>query len=419
MRAVVVLAILLGIARASLAAPATPVRVDVECEEYGRTKACPAFLLGFIDENKVLLASPRADADVVVYVAANEVAQLDRVHLRFVGSIKGAPPVIELDVDLDTRATDDEQRAQLEPAFLRGMALFVAARFPKVVTVAFGAPEDVATIAPRTTPWGIALSLGGNGNRTAKYKSASGYVDLELTRLTRRSRSVASFSGSYGLNYQPPLMLDDGTTVSLDTHQYNYGGGIGHAWLYDDCWSFGGVTRIERDDPKGQYRYTSGSFVGVEWDKYPADDPRGNRLAVLYKAGYKVERYNIRNVDRERFAQYAWHGITASGTLRKDKVSVGVSLSAQAELIHPSRRHNLSASPFVEVQLGAHVDLNVSFSVLKREIPAPDETLIDPSDFALLSRLSYAEPLSINGSLNLTIHWDHTNGARNDRFSDI
>ena len=38
---------------------------------------------------------------------------------------------------------------------------------------------------------------------------------------------------------------------------------------------------------------------------------------------------------------------------------------------------------------------------------------------ALLSRLSYAEPLSINGSLNLTIHWDRTNGARNDRFSDI
>jgi hypothetical protein len=371
----------------------------------------------------VLLSSPRAEADVVVYVAANEVALIDRVHLRFVGHIEGAPPVVELDVDLDTRATDDEQRAQLEPAFLRGMALFVGARYPKIVTVAFGVPDAVATTAPRTTPWGIALSLGGNGNRTEKFQSANGYADIELTRLTMRSRSTANLYGNYGLNYQPPLKVDDGTpdgmTVSLDTHQYSYGAGIGHAWLYDDCWSFGGVTRIERDDPKGQYRYTSGSFLGAEWDKYRADDPRGNRLAILYRAGYKVERYNIPNVDHERFAQYPWHGITASGTLRKDKVSVGVSLSAQGELIHPGRRHLLEASPFVEVKLGDHIDLAMSFSITKRELPAPDETKIDPSDYATRSRLSYAEPLSINGSLNLTIHWDHTNGARNDRFSDI
>lgn len=418
-RALLSIAIVLGLARAAQAGPAAPLRVHVECEDMGRTKACPAFLLGIIDANKVLIDAPRAAADVVVYSVANEIAQVDRLHLRFVGTVTGAPSVIELDVDLDTRGTDDEQRAQLEPAFLRGMALFVAARYPTIVGVTFGVPEEVSTVTPDTTPWGIALSVGGSGNRTAKYKSANGYGELELTRVTRTARSVLSLSGSYGLNYQPPLRLDDGTTVDLNTKQWSMSGDLGHGWLYDPCWSFGVVTRIHGEDPNGQYRYNTGTFAAVEWDKYPADDPRGNRLAVLYKAGYRAERYNIPNLLGESFAQFPWHGITASGNVRKDKVSFGLSLSAQAEVIHPTRRHNLSASPYIEIQLGGHVDVSASFSITKREMPAPDESKIDPLDFAQQSRLSYAEPLSINSSLNLTIHWDRTNGARNDRFNDI
>ncbi|MBL0214959.1 MAG: hypothetical protein IPQ07_13870 [Myxococcales bacterium] len=417
--ALTTLVLLLALARVASAAPATPVRVHIECEEQGRTKACPAFMLGLIDANKALIEAPRANADVVIYSTANEIAQVDRLHLRFVGTVAGAPPVIELDVDLDTRGTDDEQRAQLEAAFLRGMALYVAARYPDIVTVTFAAPSEATAAEPQTTPWGVSLTFGGYGNRTAKYKSANGYGELEVTRVTRRSRSLLSLSGNYGLNYQPPLQLDDGTEVSLDTKQWSVGGGIGHGWLYDPCWSFGAISRIERDDPKGQYRYASGTFAAVEWDKYPADDPRGNRLAVLYKAGYRVERYNIPNELGQSFAQYPWHGVTASGNVRKDKVSFGLSLSAQAEMLHPRRRHNLTASPYVEIKLGGHIDVSASFSITKREMPAPDETKIDPLDFALLSRLSYAEPLSINTSLNLTIHWDRTNGARNDRFNDI
>src|SRR5688500_15033358 len=104
--------LLFGIAGAQADAGA-PVRVAIECEQIGRTKACPAFLLGFIDANKVLLASPRAGADVVVYATATQVALVDRMHLRFVGGMAGAPPVVELDVELDSRASDDEQRAQL------------------------------------------------------------------------------------------------------------------------------------------------------------------------------------------------------------------------------------------------------------------------------------------------------------------
>ena len=94
-------------------------------------------------------------------------------------------------------------------------------------------------------------------------------------------------------------------------------------------------------------------------------------------------------------------------------------MSAGGELLKPTRRHDLSASPYVEIQLGDRVDLSFSFSFTKRELPVPDESLIDPSDYTQLSRLSYAEPFSMNGSLDITIQWDRTNGARNDRFSDI
>jgi hypothetical protein len=413
------LAALAAVSLLAARASADPVRVTVDCEQYGRTKACPAFLLGFVDANKAMLQSPRATADVVIYASANEVALVDRMHLRFVGTIRGAPPVIELDVDLDTRGTDDEQRAQLEPAFLRGMALYVAARYPDSVKVTIDPPDEKTTAAPSTTPWGLSISLGGFGNRTQRFQSANGYGEIEATYTAKDVRMIAEVSGSYGLNLQPPLVLEDGSEVSLDTSQWSFGGGAGAGVLLNPCWSVGAVVRGQRDDPKGQYRYLTQSFAGIEWDRYPADDPRGNRLAVLYKAGAHVERYNIVNVLGERFAAYPYHGLVASGSLRKDKVAIGLSLSALAEVLKPQRRHSLSASPYVEVQLGARVDLNASFSITKRELPGPDETQIDPSDFALLSRLSYAEPLSINGSLNLTIHWDRTNGARNDRLEDL
>jgi hypothetical protein len=395
-----------------------PIRVAVECETYGRTKVCPAFLLGFVDAHAVLLSAPRSDADVILYASALGVAQVDKLHLRFVGNLAGAPKVIEVDVDLDTRATDDEQRAQIEPAFLRGVALFVAARHPGAVSVELAAPEAGAVAAPATTPWGVTLNLGGFGSWTGDYQSYNGYSSLALTRVTKKTRGMIGVAADGGLNRQPPLVID-GEEVDLDTQRWSVAGDLGAAWLKNDCWSFGGSARVWRDDPKGEYRYGMYAQAGVEWDRYPADDPRGNRLAVLYVAGYKVEGYNVRNILGERFAHYPIHTVVASGSIRKDKVSLGVSLSASGEILHPTRRHNLSASPYIEWQLGSHVDASVSFSITKRELPEPDPDAIDPEDYEQLSRLSYAEPLSMNGSFSITVHWDRTNGARNDRFTDI
>ena len=73
----------------------------------------------------------------------------------------------------------------------------------------------------------------------------------------------------------------------------------------------------------------------------------------------------------------------------------------------------------MQVQIGNHVDLNLSVSITQREFPAPDPAAIDPSDYEQISRLSYAEPLSMTGSIGLTIHWDPTNGVRNDRLESI
>jgi hypothetical protein len=415
MRLIIVLLIVL----ASGAATAQPIRVTIECEDYGRTKACPAFLLGFVDELEVLLQSPRASADVVVYTSAVEVALVDRIHLRFVSTLSGAPAVIEIDVDVDSRADDDTQRAQLKPAFERGIALFVATRFPKVVKVEIGKPEEGESEPKDTSPWDFALELGGFANRTGPYQNYNGWSSLGVNRLEKRSRAGVELWGNGGINRQPPLVLDDGTEVSVDSTNWSFGAGIEGAWLYNHCYSVGGASSVWRGDPKGHQRYGTETRVGVEWDRFPADDPRGNRLAVAYVIGHRVERYNIRNELGERFVHFPIHALIASARVRKDKISLGLFLSAGAQLLAPARRHHVSASPSIELQLGDHVDLSASFSITKRELPGPDETMIDPMDYALLSRLSYAEPLSMNASFHVKIHWDRTNGARNDRFDDI
>jgi hypothetical protein len=409
------------IAMAPTVAPAVsaPIRVAIECEETGRTKACPAFLLGFVDANRVLLGSPRAGADVILYVQANEVALVDRLHLRFVGHLHGAPSVIELDVDLDTRSTDDDQRTALEQAFLQGIALFVRARHPDAVTVGLSVPEGISAGKIKSSPWGITLGIEASGNYTNKYRSANGELTLVGRYVTKRFRALTMESLHGGLNRQPPLMLDDGTEVSLDSNQWSFRGGAEAVYSFDDTWSLGVGSYTNFEDPKAQHKVASRTRAALEWDMFPADDPRGNRLAIFYHLGWAVDVYNIRNELGERFAQYPVHGIDATGSVRHDKISYGLNLSSSVQVNHPARRHVLTASPFVQIQLGSHVDLELSLSLTQRELPAPDPAAIDPTDYEQLSRLSYAEPLSMNGSIGLSIHWDPTNGVRNGRIESI
>lgn len=399
-------------------AAAEPVRIHVACEVPGRTKACPAFLLGFLDHHAALRAAPRSDADVVLYASATAVALADRVHLRFVTTLAGAPPVIEVDATLDTRASDDDQRAQLEPAFLRGVALLVAARDPALVTVTLAEPAQPRP-AIAGSPWDLAVDLSGFASWTRQYQSYTGSATLSAARLTPRTRLAGNLYVHGGVDRQPALALDDGTQVSLDATEWQLGASLHAARLLDDHWSYGGVVRALRDDPDGQYSYNAIGKLALGWDRYRADDPRGNRLAVSYAAGYQADGYRLRNVLGERAADYPVHGVLASAGFRIDQVTVGLALQLASEVLHPARRHTLSASPSIEWQLGAHVDLHLTFSITRRALPAPDPAAIDPNDYAQQSRLSYAESLSMSGTFSVTFHVDRSNGVRNDRLSDL
>ncbi|MFN0251040.1 MAG: hypothetical protein ACKV2T_29465 [Kofleriaceae bacterium] len=422
---VLALALLLGLPRADAQSPpppvavSAPIRVALECEEAGRTKVCPAFLLGFIDANKVLLPSPRAGADVVIYVTATQVAMIDRVQLRFVGRMEGAPAAIELGVDIDSRGTDDEQRAQLEPAFLRGMAVYVGARYPKAVTVALQTPAEVAAASASVgSPFGLVVEIGGNGSYTERYRSAFVNLNIVGKYVTRERRALVGMFSNAGLNRQPPLEVD-GQLVSLDTERWFIRAGAEFIQLLDEKWSIGAGSFTNFEDPKAQYKYSNRSRAAIEWDRFASDDPRGNRLAVFYHLGWVTERYRVRNELGETFSSHPVHGINAVGSLRHDKLEFGLELETEVQLLHPTRRRVVTLSPEIAIKLGDHVDLRFSLSLTQRETPAPDMDAIDPSDFAQLSRLSYAEPLSISGSLSISLHWDPTNGVRNDRIDSI
>lgn len=404
---------------APAATTAEPIRVAIVCEVTGRTKTCPAFLTGLVEQHPVLLVSPRAVADVVLYAAATEVALIDRIHLRFVGRMPGAPPVIEIDVAVDTRATDDVQRAALAPAFLRGIALYVAVRHPGAVTVGLEAPVAGAAAATDTSPWGIVLELSGSGSYTDRYRSASAEAAVVGRYITEPWRALSLVVVSGKLNRQPPLILDDGTPVSLDSEEWQVRFGAEVIHSFDDTWSLGVGSYTVFQDPKGQYDFQTRSRAAFEYDMFRSNDPRGNRLGVFYHLGWQVERYNLRNELGERFAQFPVHGIDAVGSVRKDQLTFGLTLETAVQLDHPGRRHQLTAAPFTTIQLGNHVDLSLTLSVTQRRLPAPDPAVIDPSDFEQLSRLSFTEPLSLTGTISLKFHWDPTNGVRNDRIESI
>jgi hypothetical protein len=410
----IALALLLLTSRIAAADPAPPLRVDIECQESGRTKACPAFLLGFIEHNALFLSSPRSDAQVVLYYNATEVANTDRVQLRFVGDVASAPPVVEILLDLDTRTDDDAQRAQLEPAFDRGIALYVAAANPAAVTVALAAPETAAVAATSTTPWGFAASLSGYGSWTHGYKSGNAYSNIDLSRIETNSSLDLSVAGNAGLTRQPPLVLDDGTMINLDSDSYAVAVGTKDSKNLSDHWAVGFESQVAHSDPHAEDKYSYEANVGAEWDRYRSDDPRGNKLAVAYAAGWAVFKYNARNALKQRFAQFAQHTLIATASVRKDKIQYGLNLQLWAEVIHPAIRHTVSVSPYMSMQVGAHVDLDFSLSVTERALPKFE---IDESDYASIIRASYAEPLSISGSVGLSFHWDRTNGQRNDRFN--
>lgn len=404
-------------ATATTAPPASssfnPLRIHIECQSPGRTRACPAFLRGFIDKTPVLMPAPLAGAQVVLYVNATSRARFDRLELRFTSALAGAPRTHAVLQEIDTRTSDDQQRAALEPAFLRGVAPFVAAVAPDAVVVTLVAPPGAAHAQLDTTPWGVELSGGGFGSHTARYQSTTLWGGLSLSRTTARSRFTAGTSLSYGLTRQPPLEID-GHTVSLDLDTYSVSATGEVARLLTPHLALGALARAGHQDPGGPYRTTARVHAGAAWDLYPSDDPRGNQLEVSYLAGVECDRYNRPNALGQQRACFASHMLLATGSVRRDTVTWGVTAALASQLMRPRRRRVVALSPQVSIQAGAHLDVSLSLGLTQQAVPGPGD--IDPGDFAQVTRASYAEPLSLSGSIDLRLHWDASDPGRNNRW---
>lgn len=393
--------------------PSRALAVEIVCASPGRSQACPTALRQLVETTPLLRTAERGAADVTLTFTATAAGPIDRAVLRFTAGIKGAPGELEVPLEVDAAGDAAAQLAQVQPAFLRGIAVYVAARVPgSVTTVLTASADDGAATPAALTPWSVLLELGGDGSFTESYQSATGFGSVDLIREDTDSSWWFNVRGKIGYEDRPPLIVN-GQEVSVDSDQYEVAGWLQYTRNLTPHWALGAILWWQHEDPAGQFRYYVKPAVGLEWDRYRADDPKGNRLAIAYNLGAELSGYNVRNVDGDKRARYPWHLLGAVASVRKDKVTFSFGVNVNAELLHPTHRYSLSASPGLKMQLGAHVDLTVRATVTKRELPGP---LLDEADFNQLVRASYADPLSTSLALSLSLHWDATNGVRNDRF---
>lgn len=393
---------------------AKAIAVRIACEGYARTKACPTFLLAAIDENRLLTHATRASADVNLFVTTTQIGNDDLLHFRFVASVKGAPATIEYDVTVSSRGSDDAIRKVVVAGFQRGIALFVAARLPAAVDVAFHTPTGQVIAKKTNSPWDVSLMLSGSGNKTARYLQLSGFTSLGVAHTTATQRVRASVGGSYSRTEQPPLIVGD-QQVSLNTRSYSMSGTVSGARDWTPHWSTLAIASLAKSDPRSPVLTEGYAGLGVEWNRYASNDARGNVLGARYNLGVQADRYAVVNVLGQTSAIYPEHQASVFASLRRDTATFNLSASARSQVDAPSQRYVLSLSPSITWQIGAHVDVSLSGSLEKRAIPGPArENTTNPD---IISRGAYADPLEARMHASLTLHWDRSNGARYSRFA--
>ncbi len=390
-------------------------RIHVECQQQERVAACD-YIRGSIAASELLVSVPRSDDQVTLYVNVTTQANDDLVNLRFASELPEAPATYVLTEIVDSRADAEEQREQLEQAFLQGDAVYLALAVPGSVRVELEVPSEASESSPKTTPFGMGLYCGGWGRWSENYQSASGWAGIYGYRLTNRDKIGLEVHTWYDYERQPSLEVD-GAEVALVSSSYGVNGKIGGAHNLGEHFAVGGMLRGGRDDPEGQFQATLRAHGGVSWDLFPSDDPRGNQLAVAYLVGVQADRYNRTNVLGEDQAVFPTHMLLATGEVRFDTVELSADVGVQAQLNAHLRRHELRARGHVEVAVGDHLDVFLRAGITRRAIPGPLD--IDSSSYEEVTRTGYAEPLELDGNVNLHFHWDHTNGARNNRFEVV
>ncbi|GDX82758.1 hypothetical protein LBMAG42_45690 [Deltaproteobacteria bacterium] len=363
---------------------------------------------------------PLSEAQVVLHLNATSEGTTDFVQLRAVNDVKagvaGAPVSFEQDVQLDYRLPVDEHRSGLDPVLLRVLAPYLSLAVPGAVSVSVTTPNGADKATTKTSPWGFKVWGGGWGNWSDHYRSLSVWSGLSLSRKTNDNAQDVWVNVERSIELQPSLVVNS-TEVELTSDSSSVVGALTAGWNLNNHWTLGGTLRGGHDDPEGQYLGTGRAHVGVEYNLFPSDDPRGNRLAVAWLVGGQGDAYNQTNTLGQDVAFFPTQLLLGSGSVRVDTLSLSLDLSVKSQIAPFFERYVLGASVETDLTLGDHVDLQLEFSATQQAIPGP--STIDTSDYEEVTRASYAEPLEMNGWLNLRFHWDNTNSARNNRFETV
>jgi hypothetical protein len=220
---------------------------------------------------------------------------------------------------------------------------------------------------------------------------------------------------------QPPLITPDGTELSLDTSEWWLSGGAVHVQaavraLVDRRRPTSGPTTTRASTATAR-RGSSGSSLGQVRRRRPARQRAGGR------------RTSPATSSRPTTCATSWtrlkrttpsFELQASGSIRRDKITYGLSLKVGGALLEPDVRHYVSAAPSMTWDHRQTTStLSFDAAITKRELPGPHPDELDNADYELISRASYAEPISLSGSLNLRVFWDRSNDALNDRLDDM
>lgn len=398
----------------SAEASAAPLGVFLDCQSGSRTRACPSFFRSYIDETEHLVATSQADADVALFVNQTVVANDDRIHLRFVSRRADGLQEFELLYDLDTRDPVEDQRVSLRPTFLRGIAPFLAQHAPEAVDVSLSSvPSGSEAAEGAGSPWWV--SFGGDGSVDWSENATNANVrgNIQLGSLTAKARwGVSAYGGSF-VQRQPPLVIE-GEEISLDQDTWDVRAEAHGSYNVAEFWSVGVISAVGASDPESRYVLWAGGEAGVSRDFFPADDPRGNRLAISALVGVQCDWYQRKNVLGQEQTCFPTARLSSSGSVTLDTLSFWAGVTARIELTHPGRRYEVWVSPGMSVRLGPNVDLNLGVGVTQQAIPGPAE--LDQASFEEVTRNTWAVPLRLSSWAGFRIHFDRTNGQRNDRF---
>lgn len=393
-----------------------PIRVHIVCQQAGRTKACPTLLRAIIDDEPITQAAPRAAADVILTFNVVERGNIDVADLRLLVRARDlrqvAGPQVVVQAQVPTRAADDEQRAALGRGLRRALLPLVEARAPDLVEVSYTTPG--ATANARTSNLDAGFWVGGHYDWTPKFQTGSGWIGMSFGQVGRMERWKLDVDGSYAFQHQPPLTLDNGAKVDVDTQSHGINYRLVVERSLDAHFAFGMLLRGGIQDRQRLYLFGGRSHLGLSWDLFAADDPRANHLTLAYLAGVQTDVYHEPNVLFQETAGFVSHGAVFSGSMRLGTTTLGLTGRVFGHLSRPDQRYELSFQPNVGVQLGANVDLELALVVTKQAFPGRLET--DVKELAAIAGQSYAEPLRIIPQFNLVLHWDRTNTARNNRW---